>query len=317
MTLQQLEYALALRRYGSYGRAAKAVGISQPAMSIQIKKLEEEVSLLLFDRSQKKVKATYEGNLFLERAQLLVTDAHQLHNLAQSLREELSGSLRLGIIPTLAPYLIPLFIREVNTTYPTLKIHMEEALTEEIIQGIKVGTFDGGIVSTPIESKLMFTIVPLFYERFLLFVSEKHPLFQQKQVQVEEIPIEDLWLLKEGNCFRDQVDNICEIVKEQDSESLFYFESNSIESLCRIVEFKGGVTFLPELTTLQFGSEREEMIKKIKGPDRVRELSLLHLPNHGKKRAMSKLCEVIKENLPKRLLNKEGAIRVPTKIKVK
>ena len=317
MTLLQIEYAIALQKYGSYSRAAKSLGISQPAMSIQIKKLEEELEIALFDRTQKKVIPTYEGNLFLERAQLLSTQFKQLKDLARQLSEEYAGELNIGIIPTLAPYLLPLFINQLNEQFPKLKISVHEAITEEIIQGIKAGTFDAGIIATPIESSIKLTYSLLFYEGFLLFVSSNHSLYQQDMVDVREIPIQDIWLLKEGNCFRDQVNNICDFVsKEDDPQNLFYFESNSIESLCRIVEHKGGITFLPELTTLHISSEREDLIKELIGPKRVREISLVYLPNHVQKRILVQLVPVIQQSIPKKMLDAKGIEQIPTGVKV-
>jgi LysR family hydrogen peroxide-inducible transcriptional activator len=316
MTLQQLDYALALRRHKNYSRAAEHMGISQPAMSIQIKKLEEETSLKLFDRQRNAVLPTQEGLIFLERAQLLLTQARQLSDLAAELNDDFVGELRIGVIPTLAPYILPLFIKNLNEEFPRLKIHVKEAITEEVIRMIKSGDLDGGIISTPIESQIKMDHVPLFYEGFKLFVSTDHELYHKSKVNVKDIPIKDLWLLSEGNCFRDQVNNICELAKKGDGQNLFFFESNSIEALCRIVEFKGGITFLPELTTLHFGSEHEEMIKDLLGTKRVREISLVSLPNTVRQYKLQQLAKVIQNNIPKNLLNKGKSELIPTNVQL-
>lgn len=316
MTLQQLYYALALKKTGSFIQAAQQSGISQPGLSAQIKKLEEQVDFLLFDRSKKKIEPTDRGRLFLERAQLLLNEARQLRSLADQLAQEVSGTLRVGVIPTLAPYLLPLFINQLHSHYSNLKIHIKEALTEEIIRDLRVGDLDGGIISTPIQSKTSFTTLPLFYEPFKLFVSSHHPLYEKTEIKVEEINPNDVWLLKEGNCFRDQVNNICEISRHREEQELLYFESNSIESLCHIVEFKGGLTFLPELTTIYLDREKDNMVKEIAGIRRVREISLLHFPNHIRAPQMAELVKVIRSNLPKNLLSQAGAVAVPTRVKV-
>lgn len=316
MTLQQLGYAVALQQFGSYGRAAKSVGISQPALSVQIKKLEEEIGLLLFDRSRKTVQPTEAGLLFLERAQLLLTQARQLREIAIQMNEEISGVLRIGIIPTLAPYLLPLFMGKLQEEYQYLQVHIKEALTGEIIQDIKSGDLDGGIISTPIESKVNFFIRPLFYERFQLFVSRTHPLYVDSEIEVSRIPYQDVWLLREGNCFRDQVDSICEMARGKGVEDSFSFESNSIESLCRIVEFRGGITFLPELSTLQVGPEREDMLKEISGTPRVRTISLIHLPGQVRRHLLDRFAGMVRANLPKHLLEPGGAEIIPTKVRV-
>ncbi len=317
MTLQQLEYALSLRKLKSYSRTAAAMGISQPGISLQIKKLEEDLGLTLFDRSTRSIKPTEAGEIFLEKSELLLTQARQVRELGKELGEEFSGKFSIGIIPTLAPYLLPLFVQQLNETFPKLHITVKEVVTEEIIDGIKSGLLDFGIISTPIESRVRFRVDPLFYEKFLLFVSNKHPFFEKEKIKVEDIPTGDIWLLKEGNCLRNQVDNICNLSRRSSSSSpLFYFESNSIESLCRVIEHKGGITVLPELTTIFFDDERDSMVKEIEGPKRVREVSLIYLPNHLRAHFISEIGEVIKGSVPRRLLEKGNISPIHTNVEV-
>jgi len=303
MTLQQLRYALALNKYGNYKKAARSIGISQPALTLQIQKLEATVGITLFNRKTKIIQPTEDGERFLEKAQTLVTQAAQLQDFAIELREEFAGEIAIGIIPTLAPYILPLFISELHQSYPQLKVHIEEAITEDIIDEIKASNLHGGIIATPIQSKTPFQINPLFYEKFLLFVSYLHPLYPKDAIAVDEIPLKDLWLLREGNCFRDQVNNICEIAKVRSAKSLFYYESNSIEALCRVVEHKAGITFLPELTTLHLGGERESMIKKIADQKYIREISMMYLPSETRRGTLDEVAKVIQRNIPKHMLD--------------
>lgn len=311
MTIIQLQYTHALVKYANYGRAAKSLGISQPALSLQIKKLEYELGFQLIDRSRKKMSVTEKGEIFLKRSKLLLNENKQLQSLVSKLRNDDTGVLKIGIIPTLAPYLIPLFIDQMNEQHDQIKMHIVELLTEEILEQIITGDLDGGIIATPITSQISFEIEPLFYEKFMLFVSPDHELSSTEFIDVKDIPVADIRLLKEGNCFRDQVNNICELAKDKSTTNLFQFESNSIESLCRIVEFKGGVTFLPELTTMHISSDREDLIKELKGSKKVRELSLINLPNQLNKENMNLLAEVIKGSLPKHLLDRGKAKPVP------
>jgi LysR family hydrogen peroxide-inducible transcriptional activator len=314
MTLLQLKYAIALNQYQNYSRAAQVLGISQPGLSLQIKKLEEELNFILFDRSKKIIVPTDKGKVFLDRVHLLLNEAKQLEKLAEQLNQDLSGEISIGIIPTLAPYLLPLFINDFNKKNDRLKVHIKEALTEEIIQDVKSGALDAGIIATPITSKINITELPLFYEGFKLFVSPDHELYSFQNIDVKDIPMNDIWLLKEGNCFRDQVNNICDIAKNKGGQELFYFESNSIESLCRIVEFKGGITFLPELTTLHLSEDRLDLIKELSGKKRVREISLVHLPNHIKKDQLEAFAKIIRSNLPKNLLTNTDSVTIPTNV---
>lgn len=310
MTLKQLKYALALGRLGSYISVAKSMGVSQPAVTLQIQALEEELGIMLFDRSTKNVEPTSNGIAFLEKAQSLVIESKQLEDFAIELSEEVRGEVTLGIIPTLSPFLVPLFIDELNQRYPKIKLKIQESITEDILQGVKNGTLHAGILSTPIESKSNLNFTPLFYERFYLYVSEKHELYSQDKIDINKLDYSDLWLLREGNCFMDQVTNICSI--QPDSNENFVYESNNIDALRRIVEYKGGITFLPELSTLMIPSEQEEMIKEIKGRKKVREVTMVSLKTEVRRNLLNAINEVIKDCVPSQMLKKEDKELVKT-----
>ena len=310
MTLKQLKYALALARLGSYIGVARSIGVSQPAVTLQIQALEEELGIVLFDRSTKSVEPTLNGIAFLEKAQSIVIESKQLEDFAIELSEEVRGEVSLGIIPTLSPFLVPLFIDELNQRYPKIRIKIQEAVTEDILQGVKNGTFHAGLLSTPIESKSNLNFTPLFYERFYLYVSEKHKLYDQDKIDIGKLDFSDVWLLKEGNCFMDQVTNICSIRPNQNGN--FIYESNNIDALRRIVEYKGGITFLPELSTLMIPSEQEEMIKEIKGPKKVREVSMVSLKTEVRRNLLNAINEVIKDSVPSQMLKKEDKELVKT-----
>jgi len=312
MNKTQLEYALSLKKHGNYSRAAKQLGITQPALSLQIKNLEAELGIYLFDRSKKPLSVTFEGEKFLSKAQSVVSQFSQLESFAQTLKDDFAGEIVVGIIPTLAPYLIPLFISDLNNKYPLLNVIIKEAITEQIIEGVRRGDIQLGIVATPISTNVKFEIQPLFYEPFQLFISDNHPLSSTKKVDVDQISAADLWLLKEGNCFRDQVNNICGLSKEKNVKHKFTYESNSIEALCRIVEYQGGVTFLPELSTMHLGEERADLLKEIKGHKRVREISMISIPNETRMRFIEKIKESIQGNIPSKMLQRESVEVIDT-----
>jgi LysR family hydrogen peroxide-inducible transcriptional activator len=311
MTLKQLNYALALGRLGSYGRVAKSMGVSQPAVSLQIQALEDELGIMLFDRSGKQVQTTVNGLVFLEKAQSVVTESKHLEDFALQLSEEIQGDIRLGIIPTLSPFLVPLFAEDLNRKYPKINLTVQEAITEEVLRGIKDGTFHAGIISTPIQSKSNLKLTPLFYERFYLYVSEKHKLFSKEEIAISDLDDQNVWLLKEGNCFMDQVTNICSLHANQKGNN-FIYETNNIDALRRIVEYKGGITFLPELSTLMIPSEQEEMIKDIKGKKRVREVSMISLKTEVRQNLLNVIQEVICDNVPSQMLSKKDKELVKT-----
>ena len=309
MNIHQLRYALALKKYGNYSRAAKALNISQPAISLQIKNLETELGTLLFDRSQKPIGTTFAGEKFLNKAQELIGQFHQLESFAMTLRDDYSGAITIGIIPTLAPYLIPLFIGDIKDKYPKLQITIKEIITEQILVALRDGDIQLGIISTPIESTMKFDIKPIFYEKFQLFISDSHDLSRQFEVDIEDIDADDLWLLKEGNCFRDQVNNLCGYKKANTHNHTFSYESNSIEALCRIVEHQGGLTFVPELCTIHLDDDRLDLLKDISGHDRVREISLISIPNESRYRFIEKINDSLQSNIPThRLHNAKGEV---------
>ncbi|MDQ2178055.1 hydrogen peroxide-inducible genes activator [Marinifilum sp. D714] len=310
MTLKQLEYALALQKLGGYGKVAKFMGVSQPAVSLQIQALEEELGIKLFDRSRKQVEPTTNGNLFLEKAQLLITESKHLEDFAVNLSEDIQGELCLGIIPTLSPYLVPLFVDELNQRYPKLKLTVKEMITEEVLQGVKDGSLHGGIISTPIQLKSNLEVCPIFYEKFYLYVSDKHDLFAIDEIGIDELDHDSIWMLKEGNCFMDQVTNICSLNRKEENELVY--ESNNIDALRRIVEYKGGITFVPELATLMIPSDQEDLLKEIKGHDKVREISLIQLKSEVRKNLLNAVIATIKDCIPRQMLNKENKEVVKT-----
>lgn len=316
MNLQQIEYALLLQKYGSFSKAAKQGGLTQSAVSQQITKLEGELGFLLFDRQTKPIIPTKTGFRFLEKAQMVLLEVQQLREFALQLEEESEGTLTVGIIPTLSPYLVPFFINELHQKYPKIKLTIREMMTKDIVRGILDRELNGGIISTPIHTNLNFEFEPLFYEKFFLYASYKHPLFEKKEVDISKIQADDLWLLNEGNCFSDQINNMCQLSNRSAAKPTLEYRSNSIDALRRIVEYKGGLTFLPELATLNVSESEEDMIKDLKGKPRAREISLIYTKGETKKPLLQKMSEVIKNSLPTSVLKKDEKILVKTNVEI-
>lgn len=313
MTIEQLEYALAVFQHGTFVKAAAHSFVTQPALTIQIKNLEEELGITIFDRSKKPVLVTEEGKIFLEKAQYIVMGIRDLQLVSEQLHKDFKGEVKLGVIITLAPYLVPLFVNQLNEKYPDIHLQVIELTTEDIIDRIKTGELDAGIIATPVHGKGMNTEV-LFYEKFFFYVTEQHPLFARHEIRLEEIPLDDIWLLSEGNCFRNQVNDICKIEKPAYSKRAFSYTSSSIESLKRIVEHKGGLTVIPELATLNISEEKEKMIKSVAGPQPVREISLVTNRAYVKRKLLDKVKEVIWQNLPSSMRSADHKMVVDTNI---
>lgn len=303
MTLTQLRFLLALERYGSFVEAAKSLSVTQPALTIQIKNLEDELGITLFDRNKKPISLTEAGDIFAEQARVIMLEVEKAKNLLEQFQQAHKGVLNLGIIPTIAPYLLPLFLKEFQEKYPEVHLNLKEMVTEEIIIALKNGELDAGIVATPIKAKAM-AFSPLFYEKYFLYVSEWHPLFNLDSIELSELDEGDLWLLNQGNCFRNQVLFICNLAKKSTPYTGFNFESTSIESLKRIVEFTKGATIIPELATLNVPVEKEDMIKQIDNLQAVREVSVMTNKTVVKSHLIETLTETIKHSLPSGMLKK-------------
>lgn len=299
MTLTQLRYALVLKKHQNFKKAAEQLQISQPALSVQIQKLEDEIGIKLFNRSGSPVQMTRDGDLFLIKAQEVVNNARQLSNFAQELKEDYSGSLEIGVIATLAPFLVPLFSHAIQKDYPNLQLIFKEQTTEVIVNAVRSGELDVGIISTPINVYGV-QAIPLFYERFYIYSSESND--NANEIRLEDIKYDRLWLLNEGNCFRDQVNDFCDI-KSIIKGKKFVYQSNSIDALIRIVDTHGGMTILPELTTLSLNEYQEENLKFIQGKPKAREIGIVVTPNYDKVRYVKLLEMYIQSNIPSHMLS--------------
>lgn len=314
MNLNQLEYLKELYLQGNFSRAAEKLNLTQPALSLQIQKLEEEIDFKLLDRTKRPLQFTDEGKLFYQKSLEILKSVGELKQISFEISEEVKGNLSVGIIPTLAPYLVPLFIHQLNSQFPELTLEVSELKTEEIISRLKLGNLDCGIISTPVAAAgVIFT--PLFYERFYIYISENHELFKNNSIAADQLNEEEIWYLEEGNCFQNQVNSICKINRRQNNSQNLIYRSSSIESLRKIVENKKGITFLPELATITIPSEFEDLIKDFAGEQPVREISLLTLKSFSKERQVAALLKIISESIPQRMKTKPKSWIVDTNIK--
>lgn len=313
MTINQLHYVLVLSKHGNFKRASEQLEISQPALSLQVQKLEEEIGFKLFNRTSNPIEVTEDGKLFLFKTQEVLTGVKQLQNFSAEIKEDYNGKLTIGIIPTLAPFLVPLFIESIEEDYPNLQLIIKEQITEQVVNNVRTGDLDVGIISTPINIYGIKSI-PLFYERFYVYTSGEN--YATKEFKLEDINYDKLWLLDEGNCFRDQINNFCDLKLVREGKKLIY-ESNSIDALIRIVDTKGGMTILPELTSLCLNEYQEENLKNISGKPKAREIGLIVTNKYDKERYIQVLEEYIKKNIPHHMLSKQDYEVVDPNIQIK
>jgi LysR family hydrogen peroxide-inducible transcriptional activator len=304
MTITQLEYIVAVDTHRHFAAAAKQCFITQPTLSMQIQKLEETLGSKIFDRSKQPVIPTEIGEEIIQQARIILNEVKKINQLISDKQGILQGELKIGIIPTLAPYLLPLFLQPFLKKYPDVTIKVKEMTTDIIVEKLKAGRIDAGLLVTPLLENSI-TEYPLFYEELVAYVSKKNAAYKKTYVLADDIDLKELWLLEEGHCFRSQIINLCELKKQTKEQSNFEYEAGSVETLRKMVELNNGVTILPELATLDFNTRQLNMIRHFKTPAPVREVSLVTHRDFVKK----KLIDVLKEEIvailpPKLILNK-------------
>jgi LysR family hydrogen peroxide-inducible transcriptional activator len=296
MTIVQLEYLVAVDTYRNFVAAAQKCFVTQPTLSMQIQKLEETLGAKLFDRSKQPVVPTEIGVEIINQARAILGEG-------QKLKEELSGELKIGIIPTVSPYLLPKIINGFVEKYPLVKLIVWELTTEEIVQQLKSGKVDCGLLSTPLLENGLVEI-PVFYEKFVVYVSKNCSLFKKKNISPTDIDMEEIWVLNEGNCMRNQVLNICQRKRSTKGFQHFEYNTGSVETLKRMVDQNNGATILPELALADLSAEQLKRVRQFHSPEPAREVSLVIQKNFLKRRLIEALKTELLLFLPEKMHQK-------------
>jgi LysR family hydrogen peroxide-inducible transcriptional activator len=310
MTFTQLEYIVAVDNCRHFATAAERCFITQPTLSMQIQKLEEELGLKIFDRSKQPVMPTETGKEIIEQARRILSEKNVINELVQAKKGMLTGELKIGIIPTLAPYLLPLFVQHFNKKYPHVKLVVQEMMTEHMVAALRESRIDTGILVTPLQEKGIKEQV-LFYEEMLAYISRNDSAYKKTFVLAKDIDPEKLWLLEEGHCFRSQIINLCELRRASEMGSHFEYEAGSIETLRRMVELNDGITILPELATLDMSGRQLQLIRHFKKPAPMREVSMIVHRDFVKKRLIEALKQVIIDAIPDKVKKNKNLYIVP------
>ncbi len=289
MTIQQLEYIVAVDNHRSFAKAAESCFVTQPTLSMQIKKLEELWDVILFDRSRKPVIPTAVGSEIISQARKSLISLKAINEIIHDNTQSLSGELRVGIIPTLSPYLLPRVIPGFTEKYPDLELIIEEEISELIFSKLERDQLDVGIMVASSEQANISEEV-LFYERFFLYASEKTDI--KKNVDIDDLNLDDLWLLEEGHCFRDQIASICGKRLRQ-SHTKLRFQSGSLETLRRMVDNNYGFTLLPELAIDGLPESKKQQLREFKNIKPLRKVSLCFHRSFLKRRLINVLKEEI------------------------
>lgn len=300
MNIRDLEYLLALEQTRHYGKAAEKCYVSQPTLSAQLKKLEQNLGVLLIDRSAKGVVFSEAGKSILEHAKKILLEVDQIHEISKHFKNPKSGALRIGIIPTIGPYLLPHIIQELKHAFPDLNFYLHEKKTHEIISALQERTLDLGILALSLDEPGL-EEVSLYHESFLLALSKQHPKAKQKQVSENWLQHENLLLLEDGHCFRNQALSYC---KQHRMKENINFRATSMETLKSMIEIGEGITAVPELSALAW-SNKSDNIQFLNFPSPVpqRDVGLI-FPKHSIRRDLyleisKMISKIIKSKLMK------------------
>lgn len=291
---------MAVDQYRHFAQAARACYITQPTLSMQLHKLEEELGIKIFDRSKQPVLPTEQGLEVIEQARKIIAERDLLLEITHHKKDEVSGFLRLGIIPTLAPYLLPLFVNSFIKKFPLVKLQVTELNTTSLVQKVKEGSIDAGILVTPLQDNSV-QEEPLFYEEMVAYVSKSNSVYQKNYVLPGDIDPNKLWLLEEGHCFRSQIANLCELKRKSNQGSSFEYEAGSFETLRRMVDLYDGVTVLPELALSGLSPRQKDQVKKFRQPTPVREVSMIVRRAYLKRKLLEALKAEILQGIPEKL----------------
>ena len=300
MTLQQLEYILAVNQFRHFAKAAEYCRVTQPTLSAMIQKLEEELDTRIFDRSQQPVCPTPVGIHIIEQAQNILVQANRIKNIIEEEKHSLTGTFKLGILPTVAPYLLPRFFPQLMKKYPDLDIRVVEMKTNDIKKALQTGEIDAGIVAS-LAGMEELQQTPLFYEQFFAYVSREDALFNNEVIRTSDLNGEQLWLLDEGHCFRDQLVRFCQMKSARASQLAYHL--GSMETFMRMVESGKGVTFIPELAVLQLGDAQKELVRSFAIPCPTRQVVLLTNKNFIRHTLLEVLVKEIKLSVHKEMLS--------------
>jgi LysR family transcriptional regulator, hydrogen peroxide-inducible genes activator len=295
-SLTQLEYVLAVHKFGHFAKAAEFCNITQPTLSMQIQKLEESLGTIIFDRTKKPILLTDTGAAIIEQIQQVVSEAKKIDSIIQLRGKDiLLGNLTLGIIPTIAPYLLPRLLPILEKKYSGIRLQIKELQTHQIIESLNTDEIDVGLLAIPVHSPKVIE-KSLYFEPFSVLCAKNHPLATQKKIKASTLKSDDIWLLEEGHCLRNQVLDVCSLKKEKEDKRPYKFESGSLETLKNLINSFGGYTLLPHLAEENIG--KNSIVIEFEKPIPAREVGLVYRREHYKIELINAVAEAIQGCIP-------------------
>jgi LysR family hydrogen peroxide-inducible transcriptional activator len=305
MTITQLEYIVALAEHQNFSKAADFCCVSQPSLSMQIQKLEEELNVLIFNRKAKPICPSPQGEEILQTARRILVDAKSILSLSKGWSADVSGSVSIGVIPTIAPYLIPKFLSKFQKSFPQLSIRIAETTTENIKKELKAGKLDIGILVTPLNEE--FIEIPLYYEELFLYSNACNSLGEIEKI----LDPEKLWLLEEGHCLSNQVNSICNMQNRQHVESRIAYDTGSLETIVRLAEDGNGQTIIPQMLINYLDPANQNKVFDLPSPSPVREISIVHTNQYTRKGIIQAFKKAILAEIPEEWLKLTGRSIIP------
>lgn len=295
-SLTQLEYVLAVHKFGHFAKAAEYCNITQPTLSMQIQKLEEALGTVIFDRTKKPILLTETGTAIIEQIQQVVSEAKKIDSMIQSRGQDiLVGSLTLGVIPTIAPYVLPLLLPVLEKKYSGIKLQIKELQTHQIVEALSTDEIDVGLLAIPIRDPKIIELF-LYYEPFAVLCAKNHTLAGQKKIKPSSLKSDDIWLLEEGHCLRNQVLDVCALKKEKLEKRQYKFESGSLETIKNLINAYGGYTLLPSLAEENIG--KNSALIEFEKPIPAREIGLVYRREHYKIELIKAIGEAVVDCIP-------------------
>ena len=291
MTITQLQYVLAVAEHKNFTLAAEKCFVTQPTLSMQIQKVEEELNIQIFDRTKKPIQLTEIGQKIVNQAKNIVNEADRMKDIVEQQKGFIGGEFKLGIIPTVMPTLLPMFLNTFVKKYPKVKLIIEELNTDDIILRLKNGNLDAAIAATPLNEEKLKEIV-IYYEPFVAYIPEKHRIADKKEIEVSDLNLDEILLLQDGHCFRDGILNLCKNQGVAPANN-FQIQSGSFETLIKLADEGLGTTLLPYLHTLDLNEKNKEKLKPFKDPKPAREVSLIYPKNELKIHIINALRDTI------------------------
>ena len=305
MNIQQLEYVIAVDNFRHFAKASEVCCVTQPTLSMMIQKMEEELNVKIFDRSKHPVEPTAIGKQVIDQARISLMHVKRIKDIVENEQNIVEGVFKLGIIPTIAPYLVPAILEKQNSKCNNIELILKENTTNNLIGDIQKGIIDGGLMAGPLNHPDLVEY-PLYYEKFYAYVSPLDAKYHEKKINLDKIDINEVWLLENEHCLRGQIERLCQKKRKAAGENTsIKYESGSIDTLIHIVDYNHGLTIIPEMHAMGLSEDRQENLREFENITAVREVSLIIGQDYVRKAMLQVILEIIKSAVPKSMQNLE------------